>query len=113
LARRLARWSSRHACRRGFCAKADRARLRLFEDLVVIFLVLEKEIRNVEEGVSLQSDVHESRLHPGKHPADAAFIDPAHQPHVRIALKIHFHQLVVFHYGQLRLVRRRRDKHLL
>ena len=84
--------------------KADCLRFRLFENLVVIFLVLEKEIRNVEESIPVQPDVHESRLHPGKHPADTAFIDSAYQPHIRIALKIHFHQLVVFHDGQLRLV---------
>jgi hypothetical protein len=93
--------------------KVHRASFRLFEDLVVIFLVLEKEIRNVEEGVSIQPNVHESRLHPGKHPADAALIDPPQQPHVSVALIIHFHQLVVFHDSQLRLVRRRRDEHLL
>ena len=89
-------------CLRRLRVKADCLRFRLFENLVVIFLVL-KEIRNVEKSIPVQPDVHECRLHPGKHPADTPFIDSPYQPHIRISLKIHFHQLVVFHDGQLRL----------
>ena len=95
------------------CIEADCLRFRLFENFVEFFLVLEEEIRNVEKGISVEADVHECRLHPGQHPADSPFIDSSYQPHIRISLKIHFHQLVVFHDGQLRLVRRRRDIDLL
>jgi hypothetical protein len=109
----LGGWRSGRRCLPGFCLKADGIRFRFFENLVVIFLVLKEEIRNVEESISVQPDSHEGRLHSRKHPADTAFIDSSYQPDIRISLKIHFHQLVVFHDGQLRLVRRRRDIHLL
>src|SRR5689334_16739374 len=45
-------------------------------DVVVIFLVFQK-IADVEEGVAIQPDVYEGRLHAGKHACYTAFVDTA------------------------------------
>ncbi len=42
--------------------------------IVVVLFQLHK-VGNVEEGVALQADVDESRLHAGQHARDAAFVD--------------------------------------
>jgi hypothetical protein len=41
--------------------------------LVVLFQL--HKVGNIEEGVALQADVDEGRLHSGKHPGYAALVD--------------------------------------
>ena len=44
------------------------------DDVVVIFEIF-KEVADVKEGVTIEADVHEGRLHAGKHARHAAFVD--------------------------------------
>ena len=87
-------------------------RLRVGDDPVVLLGVF-VEIGNVEEGVTIEADVHEGRLHAGQDPADPPFINPADQPRLRVALEVDFHQAVVFQHRDLRLMRRRGNEQLL
>ncbi len=89
------------------------ARFGFLEDLVVLFLVLVKEVGNIEEGVALEADVHKRGLHAGEHTADAALVNAADQADVGVPFEINLDQLVVFQHGDLRLVRRRGNIHLL
>ena len=44
------------------------------DDVVVVFEIFE-EVADVEEGVAIEADIHEGRLHAGQHARDAAFVD--------------------------------------
>ena len=44
-------------------------------DDVIQFLDIFEEIGDVEEGVAIEADIDEGRLHAGKHASDAAFVD--------------------------------------
>ena len=106
---------SRRHCR-GFCllrSELGSTRFRFLEDLVVFFLVLVEEVGNVKESITFEADIHKRRLHAGEHTADAPLVNATHQTDVRIAFEIHLDQLVVFQHGDLRLVRRRGNIHLL
>jgi hypothetical protein len=83
-----------------------------FEDLIVFFLVL-VEIGNIEEGISVQADIDKRRLHARQNAADSTFINAADEADVGVAFEIHLDQTVVFQHGDLRLVRRRGNIHLL
>jgi hypothetical protein len=43
-------------------------------DVVVVFQIFE-EVSDVEEGVAIESNFDEGRLHAGQHASDAAFVD--------------------------------------
>ena len=92
LRRSLSRFGRRRlVARRARCALVLRLRgrrehlaallLHLFDfafdgcdDVVVVFEIFE-EVADVKEGVAIEADVHEGRLHAGKHARDAAFVD--------------------------------------
>ncbi len=67
------------------------------------------EISNVEEGIALQADIHEARLHPRKNPGDAAVVNGAGERVFVLALVIDFGEGFVFDDCQPRLMRRAGD----
>jgi hypothetical protein len=87
--------------------KARGTGFSFLEDLVVLFLIFGEEIGYVEESIPFQPDIHERRLHAGQDAAHSPLVNTPRQAYIRVALVIHFHQLVVFQHGDLRLVRRR------
>jgi hypothetical protein len=46
------------------------------DHMVVLFQVFE-EIADVQEGVTIQADVHERGLHPGEDPGHTSFVETA------------------------------------
>jgi hypothetical protein len=64
-------------------------------DSVYIFMLFEK-VGHVEEGIPLQSQIHKSALHPGKHPGHAAFVNTPCKRILVGTLEIHLDQLIVF-----------------
>jgi hypothetical protein len=42
---------------------------------VVVVLEMFQKIADVQEGVAIEADIHEGRLHAGKNPGDAAFVE--------------------------------------
>src|SRR5215510_153794 len=104
---RYRRWRWTH--RRG--GKLDAAaflQLRDFifngrNNLFVLFSVF-KEIRNVEESVSVEADVHESRLHAGKDFRYFTFINIADDPLRAVPLDIKLNEFVVLENGELRFL---------
>ncbi len=71
------------------------------------------EIGDVEEGVAVQPDVYEGRLHPGQDPGDPAFVDAADQSELFLALNVNFDDSPLFQQGHLGLVGRSGNHHLL
>jgi len=59
------------------------------DDLVVLLHLFE-DVADVEESVVVQTDVHKSRLHAGKHACYAAFVDTAHERVFLFALDVNF-----------------------
>ena len=68
-----------------------------------VFLLLH-EIGDIEKRIALQSQVDESRLHPGKHPGDTAFVNGARESVFVLPLVIDLCELVVFKDGQTRFM---------
>jgi hypothetical protein len=64
-------------------------------DPVEILMLFEK-IGDIQERVAFQTQIHERGLHPWKHAGDAALMDAARERIFVGALKINFHQLIVF-----------------
>ena len=64
-------------------------RLGMFVTVIVVLEIFEN-VANVEEGVAIEPDVNESRLHSGEHAGDAAFVDTANQREFFFALNINF-----------------------
>ena len=62
------------------------------------------DVRNVQEGSAVQSDLHECRLHAGQDAGDAPFLDAACEGILVRPLEIDFDQLVVFKNRHLRFV---------
>jgi hypothetical protein len=81
-------------------------------DLVEI-LVLFKEVGNVKEGIPLQAQIDECRLHPGKNSCNAAFVNAPCQGVLIGALKKRFYQQIIFKDCHLGLVPVGRDHHFL
>jgi hypothetical protein len=54
------------------------------------------EIGDVEEGIALQSNVHEGGLHARQDPGDAAFVDRTGQGVFIFAFQVDFSELIVF-----------------
>jgi hypothetical protein len=59
--------------------------LRLVDDDALELLLLVEEVGDVEEGVALQPDVDEGRLHAGQHAHDAPLVDVADDALRRLA----------------------------
>ena len=57
--------------------------------VIVIFKIFE-DVADVQEGVAIQTDVDESRLHSRKDPSDVAFVDAADEGELFFALDINF-----------------------
>ena len=57
--------------------------------VIVIFEIFEN-VADVQEGVAVKPDVHESGLHAGKHPRDPALVDTADQRELFFALDVNF-----------------------
>jgi len=68
------------ACRRVHLSALIRHFLSFFFDGVddmVEFLEFLEEVGDVEECVAIEANVHEGRLHAGKHACDSSFVDAA------------------------------------
>jgi hypothetical protein len=57
---------------------------------VIVILKIFENVADVQEGVAVKSDVHESGLHARKHPRDAALVDTADQRELFFALDVNF-----------------------
>jgi hypothetical protein len=55
--------------------------------VIVVFEVFEY-VANVQEGVAVQSDVNEGRLHAGQDAGNSAFVDAADQRELFFALDV-------------------------
>ena len=76
-------------------------------EFAVFVLVLQvEEVGDVEEGVALEADIHEGRLHAGQNARDAALVDGAGQSVFVFPLEIDFGELVVFDQCHLGFMRR-------
>jgi hypothetical protein len=64
-------------------------RLRVPVAVIVILKIFEN-VADVQEGVAVKPDVHESGLHTRKHPRDTAFVDTADQRELFFALDVNF-----------------------
>jgi len=71
--------------------------------LVDVFVLFEK-IRNVQEPVTLQTHIHEGRLHSRKHAGDAALVNASGERILIGPLEENFHQLIVINYRYACLV---------
>ncbi len=58
--------------------------------VIVIFEIF-KNITDVQEGVAVQADIDECRLHAGKNAGDSAFVDAADEGEFFFALDINFY----------------------
>jgi hypothetical protein len=58
--------------------------------VIVIFKIFEN-VADVQEGVAIQTNVHESRLHSGKDASDFTFVDAADEGELFFALDINFY----------------------
>jgi hypothetical protein len=57
---------------------------------VIVILEIFENVADVQEGVAVQADIHECRLHAGKNASDSAFVDAADQRELFFALDINF-----------------------
>jgi hypothetical protein len=57
--------------------------------MIVVFKIFE-DVTDIEEGVSVETDVHESRLHTGKDACDFAFVDASDEGEFLFALDVDF-----------------------
>ena len=72
--------------------RRDRGRHRrlLVRMPVVVVLQVFENITHVEEGVAVEANVHESRLHAGKDAGDFSFVDAADEGEFFFALDVDF-----------------------
>jgi len=57
--------------------------------MIVVFKIFEN-VADIEERVTIETDVHERRLHAGKDACDFAFIDAANESKFLFALDVDF-----------------------
>jgi hypothetical protein len=57
---------------------------------VVVILEIFENVADVQEGIAIQADIDECRLHTGKNASDSAFVDAADQRELFFALDIDF-----------------------
>jgi hypothetical protein len=62
----------------------------------VVFVVILEEVRDIQECIAIEANVHEGRLHAGKHACDAALMDTAGQRIFFFTLIVDFDYLIVF-----------------
>ncbi len=76
--------------RRG--SRRNRRRLRRVSMTMVVIVIFEvfEDVADVQECVAVQPDIHERRLHTGKHAGDPAFVDAADQRELFFALDVNF-----------------------
>ena len=82
------------------------ARLQQIPDLpglrellqLVVLIPGEEHVPGVEEGVLLEADVHEGRLHARQHVLDLAEVDVPHQSFRPVLLHVEFHRGAVLHH---------------
>jgi hypothetical protein len=55
--------------------------------MIVVFQIF-KNITDIEEGIAVEADVHESRLHAGKDASDSAFVDATDEGKLFLALDV-------------------------
>jgi hypothetical protein len=57
---------------------------------VIVILKIFENVADVQEGIAIQADINERRLHAGKNAGDSAFVDAADQRELFFALDIDF-----------------------
>jgi hypothetical protein len=65
-------------------------RLGMSMAVIVIFKIFEN-VADIQEGVAIQTDIHESRLHSRKDASDFTFVDTADEGELFFALDINFY----------------------
>ena len=80
------RRAGRDAARRG--CNAARRFVRM---VVIVILQIFEYVADVQEGVAIETDVDESRLHSGKDAGDFAFVDAADEGELFFALDVNFY----------------------
>ena len=82
-----------------------RARRGNLSELLVFFVACQfQKVGDVEEGIALQADVDESRLHAGQHAGHAAFVNGSCKSVFVFPLEKDFGELIVFHQGHFGFV---------
>jgi len=59
--------------------------------VVIVILEIFENVADVQEGVAIQTNVHESRLHSRKDAGDFAFVDAADEGELFFALDVNFY----------------------
>jgi hypothetical protein len=77
-------------CRMGFGLYGGGMR-RLMRVVVVVIFKIFENVAHVQEGIAIQADIHESRLHSRKDASDFAFIDAADEGELFLALDVDFY----------------------
>ena len=93
---------------RAFRSSRDAARPRRIVRCavgVVRAVVVDHRVAHVEEGVALEAEIDERRLHAGQHARHAALVQVADQAAVAVALERELGEAVVLEHGDPRLVR--------
>ena len=62
----------------------------LLVGLVIVVLEVFENIANVEKGITIQADVHESRLHAREDACDFPFVDAADESELFFPLDVNF-----------------------
>ncbi len=68
-------------------------------DNSVIFIRVFKKIRDIEEGISFQTDIDKGRLHPRKHLGHSTLADASDNPLVPFALDVDFNDFAALQDG--------------
>ena len=71
---------------------------------IILVIVFAQDIRGMQKGGTLQTDIDEGRLHPGQHAADPASIDIADQAALAGTLNMHLLQDAVLDEGDTGLL---------
>ena len=83
----LVRTSQRFARQRFNRVRSSRLAVGWRMPVIVVFQVLEN-VADVQEGVAIQTDIDEGRLHSGKDAGDFAFVDATDQREFFLALDV-------------------------
>ena len=85
------RFSRKNFDRRSTAAVFRRNYRRLLVPVsVIVILKIFENVAHVQEGIAIQADIDECRLHTGKNAGDSAFIDAADQRELFFALDVDF-----------------------
>jgi hypothetical protein len=57
--------------------------------MIVVFEIFE-DVADVQKGIAIQADIHESRLHAGQDASNPAFVDAADECKFLFALDVNF-----------------------